>query len=1062
MFETNAPTTQEFQGSADELHAKYPKFFGTMAYPYMNGVLHAGHSFTLSKVEFATGYERMLGKRALFPLGFHCTGMPIKASADKLVREIEMFGKNFENAPKDEVEEEVADKPAAAKEDLSKFSSKKSKAAAKQGRAKYQFEIMLQLGIPREEIHKFADGNYWIEYFPALCMRDCDSFGARIDWRRSFVTTDVNPYYDAFVRWSMNRLYELGKIKFGKRYTIYSIKDGQPCMDHDRQVGEAVNPQEYTAIKIKVTEWPEAAKAAVAAAGVDGKDVFLVAATLRPETMYGQTSVFVSPKITYGIFEAPNGAYYVSTERAFKNMCYQDLTPRAGDFKAVGAIKGDVMIGARVEAPYSVYKEVRVLPMDTILANKGTGVVTCVPSDSPDDFIMMQDLKAKPEYYGIQKEWAEVEILPLIETPTYGNMIAERVVEELKIRSPKDKDALAKAKEIAYKEGYYQGTMLVGKYKGDKVEAAKPKVREDMIREGFAFAYSEPEALVVSRSGDECIVALQDQWYTDYGEESWRATTEECLKDLNTFNPETRNGFEGVLSWLRNWALSRTYGLGSRIPWDPKYLVESLSDSTVYMAYYTVAHFLHTDVFGRETGPLGITPEQMTDEVWDYIFCKRQDVDTDIPKDKLDQMRREFEYFYPLDVRVSGKDLIPNHLTFFLYVHTALFNREHWPRGVRANGHLMLNNEKMSKSTGNFMTLEQVVHKFGADCSRIAMADAGDTFEDANFDESNANAAILRLYNLKEWMEDVLSKDSAARTGPADSFLDRAFDNELNLLIETTKTNYDQALYKAALKSGLFDLMTARDYYRESCAIMGVGMHKDLVRRYIEVQALLITPIAPHFADYVWREVLGHSESVQRALFPEVSRPVSKSESAALDYVRDLARSIRETEGAQLKKKKKGEEFVPKNPSRIVLYVALGFPEWQDQYIDLVKDAFESMSLNFTPDFKQKVAKLGDVKRGMQFVNHLKTRLTAGGESPDTVFSRKLVFDEVDTVKQVLPIIEKSPNATNVQEVKVIVVDPKTPGTGSDALTGEAVDVPTSKVVTDAVPGNPGIVLQNI
>lgn len=44
----------------------------------MNGSLHLGHAFTISKIEFAAGYQRMLGKRALFPMGFHVTGMPIK------------------------------------------------------------------------------------------------------------------------------------------------------------------------------------------------------------------------------------------------------------------------------------------------------------------------------------------------------------------------------------------------------------------------------------------------------------------------------------------------------------------------------------------------------------------------------------------------------------------------------------------------------------------------------------------------------------------------------------------------------------------------------------------------------------------------------------------------------------------------------------------------------------------------------------------------------------------------------------------------------------------------
>ena len=39
----------------------------------------------------------------------------------------------------------------------------------------------------------------------------------QVDWRRSFITTDANPYYDSFVRWHFTKLKERNKIKFGKR-----------------------------------------------------------------------------------------------------------------------------------------------------------------------------------------------------------------------------------------------------------------------------------------------------------------------------------------------------------------------------------------------------------------------------------------------------------------------------------------------------------------------------------------------------------------------------------------------------------------------------------------------------------------------------------------------------------------------------------------------------------------------------------------------------------------------------------------------------------------------------
>jgi leucyl-tRNA synthetase len=155
---------------------------------------------------------------------------------------------------------------------------------------------------------------------------------------------------------------------------------------------------------------------------------------------------------------------------------------------------------------------------------------------------------------------------------------------------------------------------------------------------------------------------------------------------------------------------------------------------------------------GQKTGPLGITPEQMTDEVWDYIFCRTPwPSNAPAPKDKVDVMKREYEYFYPFDIRSSGKDLINNNLTFALYNHAAIFPEDKWPVSMRTNGHLMMNGNKMSKSKGNFLTMRDAVEKFGADATRLSLADAGDGIEDANFEEKTANANILRIHTLLEW-----------------------------------------------------------------------------------------------------------------------------------------------------------------------------------------------------------------------------------------------------------------------------------------------------------------------
>jgi len=115
-----------------------------------------------------------------------------------------------------------------------------------------------------------------------------------------------------------------------------------------------------------------------------------------------------------------------------------------------------------------------------------------------------------------------------------------------------------------------------------------------MIENKMAIVYHEPEGEVVSRSGDDCIVALKFQWMLSYGEENWKNDVKNHVDSdkFKTYNPKTQEEFVKILDWLREWGCSRTAGLGTKLPWDDTFVVESLSDSTIYMAYYTVAHLL--------------------------------------------------------------------------------------------------------------------------------------------------------------------------------------------------------------------------------------------------------------------------------------------------------------------------------------------------------------------------------------------------------------------------------------------------------------------------------------
>jgi len=1023
IFETDAPSE------------KGDKFMVTFPYPYMNGLLHIGHAFTLSKAIFAAHFNRLLGKKVLFPFGFHCTGMPIQAAANKLKREYEVYGSPHpifpagrpspkEGAPgvididADGVTllfkppsstgqkpikchhllmkvgggdfEEVAafphPSPEALKSEKGKVvhkapvdsdarvfkvrteladgsmcpDSKESdqisadaapkekkgsnpaagggkrvakKILAKTGDAAFQWEILRAMGLEPEDMPPFTDPIHWLQYFPPLGARDLKLFGAPIDFRRSFITTSVNPYYDSFIRWQFRKLKAADKIGFGKRPTIYSEADKQACMDHDRDEGEGVAPQEYVAIKVEVLELPSVMKS------LKGKRVFLLAATLRPETMPGQTNCWIKPEGTYGCYKANDKEVYVCSHRAARNMSFQDILTPWGKPECLLEVTGKDIMGTKVHAPTSKYEAVYLLPLLTIKMDKGTGVVTSVPSDSPDDYAAFMDLMkpGKREFFGLKTEWVEpFELIPIIDVEIDGEMqtlAAKYMCEKLGVQSQKDSEKLQEAHDVCYKLGFDKGVMSYGPFKGELVKKAKPLFRAQMIKDGQAFLYSEPEKRVTSRSGDECVVALIDQWYLKYGEEAWQAQIEGHVSgSFNAYNERNKELLVEAINWLKEWACSRSFGLGTRVPWDEQFLIESLSDSTIYMAYYTVAHFLQGDLNGSTPGSAGIQPSDLTDAVWDFVYLGGPlPSDSKVPKATLDKMRQEFRFWYPLDLRVSGKDLIQNHLTMALYNHACIWEQEPemWPRGYFCNGWLLVNNEKMSKSKGNFFTMSEIMKKYTVDTVRLALADSGDTLEPANFNETVANKALLAFPVFLDTLKAMVGgSEPLDASGEGSRFVDRWFANEMNRLVLESRSNYENMYYREALRTAYFEFTTAFDQYRDVCRAAKSLPSKTLAMRYFEWQLIILSPISPHFCDHAWA-ALGKSGSVLDARFPEPTAPVDTTISIQGTYMYDKVphEFIKLLEKAS----KSGR------PTAATVYVARSFPEWKVSVLALLR-----------------------------------------------------------------------------------------------------------------------------
>lgn len=243
-------------------------------------------------------------------------------------------------------------------------------------------------------------------------------------------------------------------------------------------------------------------------------------------------------------------------------------------------------------------------------------------------------------------------------------------------------------------------------------------------------------------------------------------------------------------------------------------------------------------------------------------------------------------------------------------------------------------------------------------------------------------------------------------------------------------------------------------------------MHADLVKRYVELQALMLTVIAPHWSEHIWLEVLKKESTIQNALFPSVPS-TDAALTAAREYVRTTSSNILSAEGAQIKRLAKGKQsnYDPKADKKLSIYAALKYPAWQEKYIDVVRNEFDAMNLTLDMKAVSKQIEKADTKRAMPFVQTLKKSLESGME-PKTVFERKLPFDEISVLKEMVPGLRQTLQKCVVVEVISVDEGGKTGelvssiGDKSEAEGSKKQDLPPA--AEGAVPGQPTFFFENV
>jgi leucyl-tRNA synthetase len=808
------------------------KYFVTVAYPYPNSPQHIGHGRTYTLADTHARYMRMKGYNVLFPMGFHYTGTPILAMSRRVAA----------------------------------------------GDAELMETFHTIYNLSDDVITTFVEPVKIASYFHHEIKRGMKEMGYSIDWRREFTTIDK--VYSKFISWQFRTLQKKGLIVQGSHPVGWCPRDQNPVSQHDT-IGD-VEPDfnEYTVIKFKSDS------------GGDGNPVILPAATLRPETLFGVTNLWVNPEANYVAAQVDGQKWIISKEAARK------LEFLNHNVEIIKIVKGSEMIGWNATNPLNK-TSVPIYPATFVETDSGTGIVMSVPAHAPYDYQALKALKSDEklqQIFHISVGEHNVRPIKIIESEAYTSSVpaAEAIEQAVDFsqnnnhdndnNENNDDERLEKATSSLYSHEFYKGRMMqnTGRFAGMAVAVAKNEIKQDLLKSGWAETiYELVNKPVKCRCGAECVVKLlSDQWFLNYRDREWKELAHRCLNSMDILPNDIRQEFDYVIDWLRERACARKSGLGTKLPWDKEWIVESLSDSVIYMAYYVIAKYVNSKAISDDN-------DNITDAFFDYVLLGRGSADEVAKECKLtaqsvEQIRNEFTYFYPVDSRHSGRDLVPNHLTFFIFNHVAIFDTKNWPLQIVVNGSVLMEGKKMSKSLGNIIPLRAAIREYGADTIRLAMLVSAEILQDADFSFDTVRGITLKLLGIFEMAEKCSRKLSQQATNQDRQqqqqqqkellmVEDRWLISRLHRTIAATSASMDRLRIREAIYHTLYSLDRDLQWYLKRAAARKRERENitGMLTEFLNLQVRMLAPFAPFTAEEVW-ELMGNGQSITTAGWPVV------------------------------------------------------------------------------------------------------------------------------------------------------------------------------------------------
>ena len=448
-----------------------------------------------------------------------------------------------------------------------------------------------------------------------------------------------------------------------------------------------------------------------------------------------------------------------------------------------------------------------------------------VPAHAPYDWIALVESKT------------EIPAIKIIDVKDFKDNPAKEACEKLGIKSQTEKEKLDEATELVYKKEFHTGILndKCGEYAGIRISDIKDTVKNDLISKNLALTMREFSEEVICRCREKVrIKQIPDQWFIKYSDYVLTQDSKDYAETMNIYPVDYKIEMPKILDWFDDRAAIRSGSwLGTEFPFKKGWIIEPISDSTLYPAYYIISKFVNN---GR------IAETELNNEFFNYVF-----LGLGTAKNKIwEEIKSDFDYWYPVDINLGGKEHKTVHFPVYLMNHVAIMPQHKCPRGLFVHWWVtQKGKEKISKSKGGAEPILEAATIYGVDAMRLYYAHVGSPFVDVEWDPEIVTKYKNRIQNIWNQIHQLINTKNDENKS-----LDAWLLSTLNRRIKSIQESFESYDIRVAANEIFFECQKDLLWYTKRG-----GANKKLIKRYITTWLKLMAPVTPHVAEEIWENL---------------------------------------------------------------------------------------------------------------------------------------------------------------------------------------------------------------